>query len=57
MSEHVIIGETPTEARQTEPGPSVIALLPIGDLAVMALVFFGLRSFADKENPPGQTGG
>ena len=32
-----IIGETPTEARQTEPGLSVIALLPISDLAVMVL--------------------
>jgi hypothetical protein len=44
---HGVIIETPTEARQAEPGPSVLALLVISTcLAVLILgalwfVFFG----------------
>jgi hypothetical protein len=30
IKKHGIIIETPTEARQAEPGPSVLALLTIG---------------------------
>ena len=53
---HDQIIETPTEARQGEPGPSVLALLTISTgLAVLILgavwfVFFRTRDFGRK--PP-----
>jgi hypothetical protein len=43
---HGIIVETPTEARQAEPGPSILVLLlisvslAVGALAVVWFVFF-----------------
>ena len=48
-----IIGETPTEARQTDPGPSVIALLPISDLAVMVLGDLWFAFFRRYGKPAG----
>jgi hypothetical protein len=38
--EHPQIVETPTEARQAEPGPSVLALRAVSILGVVWFVFF-----------------
>jgi len=40
VKKHGLIIETPTEARQAEPGPSVLALLTVSTcLAVLILAF------------------
>jgi hypothetical protein len=53
IKKHGIVIETPTEARQVEPGPSVLALLTISTcLAVLILAASGLRSF-EPERPYG----
>jgi hypothetical protein len=41
IKKHGIIIETPTEARQAEPGPSVLLVLTIGT-ALAALILGGL---------------
>lgn len=41
IKKHGIIFETPTEARQAEPGPSVLALLTIS-AALAALILGGV---------------
>jgi hypothetical protein len=50
--QHRQIVETPTEARQAEPGPSILALMAVSTgLAVLILgvvwfVFFGAETFS-----------